>query len=117
MRFIRITALNGIRGPEYTFDKGFEASVPGRVSEEVAEAWVAAGAAEWMDGRPAPKVEQATEVSAEERETADEKPRRRTKEEVFADKPEWDMKISPEAYLERWPEGPKAEAAKKLVGE
>jgi len=42
---------------------------------------------------------------------------RRGYAEMWADPPEWTVKtLSPFAYLRRWPNGPKAELAKELLG-
>lgn len=57
------------------------------------------------------KEESASEVGPSETPAAGPS---ETKEE---EKLEWTLATAPEKYLEKWPEGPKAELAKKILGQ
>jgi hypothetical protein len=96
MRWIRMKKTAS--GPDYTYQFPGTYEAP----EWVALSLVQGGAAEFVGG-----AERVVETA-----TAPEPETRQKRTEV--DEP-WTMKVTPEQYLERWPDGKYASLAKRLV--
>lgn len=90
--FLKQTAV----GPQGSFLGQREYDVPGEMPVDMAKILVSANYARWVDGPP--KVEAAVE-----------RPPENAAERTL---PPWTMKVAPSDYLERWPDGPKADLAR-----
>lgn len=100
---MRIHLTKTCAGPQGSFVGGKDYGVPGEVPRALADALVSAGYGRWVEGPegggPRPSVEAAVEAPAPEN----------AAERTL---PPWTMKVGPEAYLDRWPDGPKADLAR-----